>query len=99
PPAVPAVDWFANSVTATRAHKAFCLSLAAEFPGYTENVWGITASDSRKGYVAGGGPPPHPAIDGPVVPAAAGGSLMFTPDISLPALREMQRRYGGRIYG
>ena len=43
--------------TATRAHKAFCLSLSGEFPGYTENVWGITASDSRKGYVAWGGPP------------------------------------------
>ena len=36
----------------------------AEFPGYTENVWGITASDSRKGYVAWGGPPASPEIDG-----------------------------------
>jgi hypothetical protein len=93
------VDWFANSVTATRAHKAFCLSLAGEFPGYTEQIWGITASDSRKGYVAWGGPPRHPAIDGTVVPAAAAGSLMFTPDIALPALLEMQRRFGAAIYG
>jgi hypothetical protein len=95
----PHIDWFLNSVTATRAHKAFCLSLSAEFPGYTENVWGITASDSRKGYVAWGGPPRHPAIDGTVVPAAAAGSLMFAPDITLPELREMHRRYGERIYG
>jgi len=93
------IDWFENSVVATRAHKAFCLSLAKEFPGYSDNVWGITASDSQKGYVAWGGPPRHPAIDGSVVPAAAAGSLMFTPDITVPALREMRRRFGDRIYG
>jgi hypothetical protein len=93
------VDWFANSVTATRAHKAFCLSLAKEFPGYTENVWGISASDSKKGYVAWGGPPRNPAIDGTVVPAAVAGSLMFTPDITVPALREMHRTFEDRIYG
>lgn len=92
-------DWFENSVIATRAHRAFCLSLSNEFPGYTENVWGITASDSQKGYVAWGGPPRHKAIDGSVVPAAAAGSLMFAPDITLPALREMHRKFGTRIYG
>jgi len=94
----PYVDWFENSVAATRAHKAFCLSLSTEFPGYTDTVWGITASDSQKGYVAWGGPPRHHAIDGSVVPAAAGGSLMFAPEISVPALREMHRTFGDRIY-
>jgi hypothetical protein len=93
------IDWFDNSVIATRAHRAFCLSLANEFPGYTDKIWGITASDSRKGYVAWGGPPRHQAIDGSVVPAAAAGSLMFAPDITVPALREMHRRFGARIYG
>jgi hypothetical protein len=92
-------DWFENSVIATRAHRAFCLSLSKEFPGYTENVWGITASDSQRGYVAWGGPPRHAAIDGSVVPAAAAGSLMFAPDITSPALRQMHRQFGARIYG
>jgi hypothetical protein len=92
-------DWFENSAIATRAHRAFCIGLSAEFPGYSEHVWGITASDSRKGYVAWGGPPRHPAIDGTVVPAAAAGSLMLTPDIALPALRDMHRRFGGRFHG
>jgi hypothetical protein len=95
----PFTDYFANSVAATRAHKQFCLALAQEFPGYTENVWGITASDSARGYVAWGGPPRDPAIDGTVVPSAAGGSLMFTPDICVPALREMRARFGERAYG
>jgi hypothetical protein len=95
----PHVDYFENSVIATRAHRQFCLDLAKEFPGYTENIWGITASDSAKGYVAWGGPPRHPAIDGTVVPCAAGGSLMFAPDIALPALREMKAGFGAKIYG
>ncbi len=46
----PYINYYENSVKATRAHKDFCLSLAKEFPGYTENIWGITASDSATGY-------------------------------------------------
>lgn len=95
----PHTDYFQNSVVATRAHRAFCLDLSKEFPGYSDNIWGITASDSPKGYVAWGGPPRHRAIDGTVVPCAAGGSLMFAPDISLPALRAMREMFGNRIYG
>ena len=95
----PNIDWFENSVIATRAHKAFTLSLAPEFPGYSEHLWGITASDSRKGYVAWGGPPRTNQIDGTIVPAAAAGSLMFAPDITVPAVREMRTRFGDRIYG
>jgi hypothetical protein len=93
------IDYFQNSVAATRAHKAFCLRLARDFPrSYSENLWGITASDSVKGYVAWGGPPRDPLIDGSIVPTAAGGSLQFTPDISLTALRTMKERFGPKIY-
>ena len=95
----PHVNYFENSVIATRAHKAFCLSLATEFPGYTETIWGITASDSAKGYVAWGGPPRHPQIDGTVVPCAAAGSLMFAPEITVPALRAMKDQSGQKVYG
>ena len=63
------------------------------------NVWGITASDSARGYLAWGGPPRDPAIDGTVVPSAAGGSLMFTPELSVAALRAIQEKYGDRVYG
>ena len=84
---------------ATRAHRAFCLDLAKEFPGYTENIWGITASDTQRGYRAWGGPPRQGPIDGSVAPCAAGGSLMFAPDITLPTLREMKEKFGEKIYG
>ena len=93
------LDWFRNSEAATRAHRAFCLSLVKRFPGYSANVWGVTPSDSARGYVAWGGPPFDSRIDGTVVPCAAGGSLMFAPDICLPALRAMRDNFGGRIFG
>lgn len=95
----PYTDYFRNSADATRAHRQFCIDLSKEFPGYAADVWGITASDSARGYVAWSGPPRHPDIDGTVVPCAAAGSLMFTPDISLPALRAMRRLYGERVWG
>jgi hypothetical protein len=92
-------DYFTNSINAARAHRAFCITLAPEFPAYGPNMWGITASDSIKGYVAWGGPPRDPAIDGTIVPSAAGGSLMFTPGISLATLREMREKFGEKVYG
>ena len=95
----PFTDYFENSATATRAHRQFCIALAAEFPTYGPDVWGISASDSANGYLAWGGPPRDPAIDGTVVPYAAAGSLMFTPDISLPALRALKEKYGAKVYG
>src|SRR5207247_1888433 len=67
-------DYFENSVKATKAHKLFCLSLRDRFPDYSENLWGISASDYVKGYTAWGGPSvqggPLGPIDGSIVPCA-----------------------------
>lgn len=95
----PHIDWFQNSVTATLAQRAYCQKLSSKFPKYSENVWGITASDSARGYVAWGGPPDDPRVDGTVVPCAPGGSLMFAPKETLAALQTMKRLYGDRIWG
>lgn len=95
----PFTNYFENSANATRAHRQFCIDLAREFPAYGPNVWGISASDSEHGYLAWGGPPRDPAIDGTVVPYAPAGSLAFTPDISLAALREMKEKYGAQTFG
>jgi hypothetical protein len=96
----PNVDYFENSTKATRAQRQFFIDvLSKEFPKYGPNVWGLTASDSQKGYVAWGAPPRDPQADGSVVPCAPAGSLMFTPDIALAALKEMRSLYGDKIYG
>ncbi len=89
-------DYFANSVTATRAHKAFCLS----YPKwYSEDYWGISASDYAGGYTAWGGPPAQGPIDGTVVPCAAAGSLAFLPGDCIAVLRAMRSRWGKRAWG
>jgi len=93
------IDYFQNSVAATLAHRAFCINLRYDFPAFGPDMWGITASDSAKGYLAWGGPPRDPEIDGTLVPSAAGGSLMFTPELATRALQTMHDTYGEKIYG
>jgi hypothetical protein len=84
-------DYFQNSITATQAHRLFCLSLSSQFPDYSANLWGITASDSRNGYVAWGGPSAQGGaigpIDGSIVPCATAGSLPFDFTDTIHALR------------
>jgi hypothetical protein len=86
-------NYFQNSVLATRAHKRFCLGLHKRFPDYTNELWGISASDSAHGYVAWGGPPEMGPIDGTVVPCAAGGSLPFLPQETMLVLRTIRERF------
>ena len=86
-------DYFENSVKATRAHKLFCLSLHDRFPDYSENLWGISASDYEKGYTAWGGPPAQGPIDGTIVPCATGGSLPFLYNDCMKVLRNLRGRY------
>ncbi|MES2393514.1 MAG: glucoamylase family protein [Acidobacteriota bacterium] len=102
-------DYFANSILATRAHKAFCLNLGKP---YSPDYWGISASDSQHGYTAWGGPGsrepnPTPAeiargfgdIDGSIVPNAVAGSLPFLPSDCLHLLRTLHTTYGDQAYG
>jgi hypothetical protein len=92
------VDFFLNSVNATRANRQYCLSL--DLPNtFGKDIWGITASDGPKGYRIYGEIKEFEPVDGTVAPAAAGGSLMFTPDISIPALRAIQEHFGDRVFG
>jgi hypothetical protein len=86
-------DYYQNSVTATDVHRRFCIELGKQFSDYSEDLWGITASDSEHGYVAWGGPPAMGPIDGSVVPSAAGGSLPFMPAETLRVLKTIRSRY------
>ncbi len=92
------VDFFLNSVNATRANQQYSLNL--DLPNtFGKDIWGITASDGPKGYRIYGEIKAFDPVDGTVAPAAAGGSLMFTPDISIPALAAMRERFGDRVFG
>ncbi len=87
-------DYFQNSAIATDAHRLFCLELAKQFPDYSDDLWGITASDSEKGYVIWGGPPAMGPIDGTIVPSAPAGSLPFLPQPVMRVLHNIRTRYG-----
>jgi hypothetical protein len=87
-------DYFQNSTIATDAHRLFCIELGKQFPDYSDDLWGITASDSEKGYVVWGGPPAIGPIDGTVVPSAAGGSIPFLPQPTMRVLRTVRTSYG-----
>jgi hypothetical protein len=91
-------DYFLNSTIATDVHRRFCLELASQFPDYSDDLWGITASDSQHGYVAWGGPPAVGPIDGTVVPSAAGGSLPFLPQACLRVLRKVKNDCGNAAW-
>ena len=89
-------DYFENSITATRAHKAFCLTYPKWYSG---DYWGITASDSVRGYTAWGGPPAQGRLDGTVVPSAAAGSLAFLAAECLSVLRHLRSKWGKQAWG
>ena len=91
-------NYHRNSMLATMAHRRFCVELSEEFPHYSEELWGITASDSPNGYVVWGGPPRQGPIDGTIVPCAAGGSLPFLLSGSIATLRGMRERFGEQVW-
>jgi hypothetical protein len=107
------IDYFENSRRATLAQRAYAIADPGGWRGYAEDVWGLTASDgpgtftaevggvsrSFRGYWARGAAATTVRDDGTLAPTAAGGSVPFAPEIAIPALRAMARRYGLHLYG
>lgn len=95
------VNWWDNSVKATKANKQFCNDFINKFAGQ-EDLWGLTA-----GYADGftysvhGAPPAGLSIanpDGTVFPSAVTGSLPFLPDEVSRALNKMKELYDNYNY-
>ena len=106
-------DYFTNSVLATYANRAYCISNPGGFRGYGELVWGLTASDGpadalgpvRAGatpfhaYWARGAGPDETWDDGTLAPTAVGGSVPFAPELAIPTLMHLRERFGDQLYG
>lgn len=90
-------NYFQNSITATQAHRLFCISLVSQFSDYGADLWGITSSDSKNGYVAWGGPSAQGTaigpVDGSIVPCATAGSLAFDFPDAIHVLRWIRGHY------
>ncbi len=109
------LDYFENSRRAVYSQRAYAIANPLGWRDYSENVWGLTASDGPidldlpyrgelrrfRTYAARGVSldPAHNYDDGTIAPTAALGSLPFAPEIVIPAVTEMHRRYGHEIYG
>jgi hypothetical protein len=106
------LDYFENSRRAAYSQRAYAIANPGGWTGYGPNVWGLTASngpgglvvksgDTERtfhGYTARGAGLDYISDDGTIVPTAAGGSIAFAPEIVVPALEEMKRKYGKYIY-
>lgn len=89
--------YFENSRRATLAQRAYCIANPSHRAGYSSNVWGLTACDGPNGYAARGAPPGQ-NDDGTIAPTAAGGSLPFTPEYSISALRFFYSQFRKSIW-
>lgn len=96
-------DYWQNSVDATLAQRAWSAAQRDRFPFWSRDLWGLTASDSARGYLPWGSPWPSKSADdlsdGTLVPCAPGGSLPFAPAECLTALRRMREVGGERVWG
>ncbi len=105
------IDYFVNSVRATGANRAYCQANPAKWEGYSDTIWGLTASDgpsqgpARKeegpfrAYWARGAGLQNAADDGTIAPTAVGGSVPFMPEATIRTLGYFRERFGDRLYG
>lgn len=111
--AAKGIDYFENSRRATLSQRAYGVANPNKWVGYSGDLWGWTASDGPgglqgrsvngierrfMGYSARGVSAVRVVDDGTIVPTAAGGSIAFAPEITIPALMAMKDRYGDRLY-
>ncbi|SPE50666.1 conserved hypothetical protein [Verrucomicrobia bacterium] len=90
-------SYFINSRRAALAQVAYSIANPDDMVGYSSNVWGLTASDDPSGYAVHGLPPVGFDND-TIASTAAGGSMAFTPEYSLPTLQYFYSHYRARIW-
>jgi len=106
------IDYFENSRRATYAHRNYAIANPGQWRDYGANVWGLTACDGPADvtveidgrprtfhtYWARGCSATETTDDGTIAPTAAASSIPFAPEIAVPAVEEMRRRYGDRLF-
>jgi hypothetical protein len=106
------IDYFENTRRATYAQREYAKQNPMNWKDYGENIWGLSACDGPLDitlpvngsprrfftYAARGASHDEIRDDGTITPAAAAGSMPFTPEISLAALMEMRKRYGDDLF-
>ncbi|MFC3655930.1 hypothetical protein FZ025_17365 [Xanthomonas hyacinthi] len=106
------IDYFLNSRRATLAQREYAIDNPMKWKEYGENVWGLTASDGPQNttqdyrgeqrqffhYRTRGAGLFEAFDDGTIAPTAAVSSIVFAPEVAIPATQEMHKRFGDFIY-
>lgn len=92
-------DSYANYETQAVAHTKinynYCVANPLKFAGYSNECWGLTASDVQNGYAAS-----SPSNDkGYIAPTAAVSSLPYAPEESMRAIRFFYYKLGDKLWG
>jgi len=103
------LDYFENSRRAVYAQRAYAIANPRRCADYGATIWGITASDGpadveledgdrkrRFRTYAARGTDTHD--DCTLAPTATVASIPFAPEVAIPAVLEMNRRFGQHIY-
>lgn len=90
-------NYFEQNKAHTLINRAYCLENPKKWPGYSENLWGLTASDCPKlGYDAHA---PGVKDNGTISPTAALSSIPYTPDESMKVMEYMYNELGDKLWG
>jgi hypothetical protein len=105
-------DYFENSRRATYVQRQYAIDNPKGWKGYDSLCWGVTACDGptekynfggRKflGYAGRGtsGPDYNYFDDDTIAPYAALSSLPFAPEIVIPTIQSINRKYGKKLWG
>ncbi len=88
-------NYWEQNVNHTLINRAYCVANPKNYPLYSEDCWGLTASDGNSGYSAH-----SPDNDrGVITPTAAISSIPYTPEESLQALRFFYYIMGDKLWG
>ncbi len=88
-------DYFLQNRNHTLINYLYCIRNPKNFVGYSNQNWGLTASDNQAGYSAH-----SPTNDlGVITPSAALSSFPYTPTESMQALKFFYYTIGDRLWG
>lgn len=88
-------DYWQQNVNHTLINRAYCIDNPKNWEGYGPDCWGLSSSDSYRGYGAHS-PTNDPGV---IAPTAALSSIPYTPAYSMQALRHFYEDLGSKLWG
>ncbi len=106
------IDYAENTRRSTLSQRAYAAANPKKFKGYSDDVWGLTACDGPGdvsysidgtmrtfySYRARGAALGWSDDDGTIAPTAAAGSIPYAPEVVIPTLMTMKKKYGAPLF-